>query len=259
MWQGPTALKSFKGLAEPSCRNFKALFFPPLSPNPSPPPPGGSGELNNHIRPTFCAGWRSRADANIQTHREPPECGTPVTGDAACVQFEGWPGTVNAPSLKTRPHTAVEGQFECWRFTVNSITSNTRPHRAVELPFLARRGERGVGGESGGCSARIATSLIAACAGTARATVRKHPQSETHGVALKPPAWRLCKCHSHTARYQVVTGRVVRGQGVSRGRDNSASHSGTALAKSKWSMADCNGFKGSPGAPSYPCCTSSMA
>ena len=76
---------------------------------------------------------------------------------------------MNTTRLKTRPQPAVEGRFEGWRFTVNSSTPNTRPHRAVELPFPARRGGRGVGGESGGCSARIAISLIAARAGVARA------------------------------------------------------------------------------------------
>ena len=245
-----------KALRNQVAETSRSCSFPPSPPTPLHPRRGDQGSSTAIFGQRFVRGG---VHAQTPTFKRVGNQRPRKRVDAACVHFEGWPGTENFTPLKTRPHAAVEGQFEGWRLTVNSITSNTRPHRAVELPFLARRGERGVGGESGGCSARIATSLIAACAGTARATVRKHPQSETHGVALKPPAWRLCKCHSHTARYQVVTGRVVRGQGVSRGRDNSASHSGTALAKSKWSMADCNGFKGSPGAPSYPCCTSSMA
>ena len=60
-------------------QNFKAMFFPPLSPNPSPPPPGRKGELNNPIWPTLCAGWRSRATCNIQTCREPRECESTLT------------------------------------------------------------------------------------------------------------------------------------------------------------------------------------
>ena len=71
-------------------------------------------------------------------------------------------------TLHTRPHTAVEGRFEGWRLTLNSSTSNTRPHTAVELPF-SPGGAREGWGESGGCSARIATSLIAAYAGPSRA------------------------------------------------------------------------------------------
>ena len=87
---------------------------------------------------------------------------------AACVHFEDWQSTVNAISSKTRPHMAVKGRFEGWRFTLNSSTSNTRPHTAVELPF-SPGGAREGWGESGGCSARIATSLIASCAVPARA------------------------------------------------------------------------------------------
>ena len=90
--------------------------------------------------------------------------------DAACVDFEGWQRTVNFTPLKTRPHTAVEGQFEGWRLTVNLSTSNTRPNRAVGPPFPPGGAGKGLGGESGGCSAGIATSLIAACAGAARAS-----------------------------------------------------------------------------------------
>ena len=108
--QRPKNHSNAKGLAGRDCRSFKALFIPPLSPNPSPPPPGGSGELNNRMWPTLCAGWRSRANANIQTCREPRELGT-TDADAACVHFECWPGTVNAAPLKTRPHPAVGPPF----------------------------------------------------------------------------------------------------------------------------------------------------
>ena len=119
---------------------------------------------------TLCGQRFVRGGVHVQTptfkrvgDRGPGKCVA-----AACVRFEGWPDIVNAKPSKTRPQPAVEGGFECWRLTVNSTTSNTRPHRAVELPFPARRGGRGVGGESGGCSARIATSLIAAYAGPAK-------------------------------------------------------------------------------------------
>ena len=88
--------------------------------------------------------------------------------DIACAHFEGWPSTVNSTTSNMRPHTAVEGCFEGWRLTVNSSTSNTRPHRAVGPP-LSPGGAREGWGESGGCSARIATQSIAAYAGPARA------------------------------------------------------------------------------------------
>ena len=92
------------------------------------------------------------------------------SNDAACVRFEGW------------------------RLTVNSTTSNTRPHRAVELPFPARRGGRGVGGESGGFSARIATPLIAACAGAARAGGPKTIQTQfkLNSASSPPPVVSRC-------------------------------------------------------------------
>ena len=61
---------SSEALRKQVAEDFNALFIPPLSPNPSPPPPGRKGELNNHIRPTLCLGWRSRATANVQTCRE---------------------------------------------------------------------------------------------------------------------------------------------------------------------------------------------
>ena len=79
---GPARASGLKALQRPCgtrLQKFQSLVHSPLSPNPSPPPPGGSGELNNHIRPTLCAGWRSRADANIQTRREPRKPVTPLT------------------------------------------------------------------------------------------------------------------------------------------------------------------------------------
>ena len=163
-----------KALRDEIAEVSKPCSFPPSPPTPLHPRRGGKGSSTAisgqrfvwggvHVRtPTFKRVGNQRPRKRV---------------DAACVHFEGWPGTENFTPLKTRPHAAVEGQFEGWRLTVNSITSNTRPHRAVELPFPARRGGRGVGGESGGCSARIATSLIAAYAGTARAAGQKHPHS----------------------------------------------------------------------------------
>ena len=59
--------------------------------------------------------------------------------------------------LPPLPHTTVKEHFECWRLPLNSPPC-TRAHIRLLAPFPARRGGRGVGGESGGCSARIATS-----------------------------------------------------------------------------------------------------
>ena len=77
-YAGPARAGGSKPLQRP-CGNrlqkLQRLVHPPLSPNPSPPPPGRKGELNSHIRPTLCVGWRSRADANLQTRREPCEPG----------------------------------------------------------------------------------------------------------------------------------------------------------------------------------------
>ena len=112
---------------------------------------------------------------------------------AAFVHFEGWQSTMNSTPSKTRPHRAVEGRFEGWRLTVNSSTSNTRPHRAVELPF-SPGGAREGWGESGGCSVRIATSLIAACACRTRAGGPKTMQrpfgnrlQKLHRLVHSPP------------------------------------------------------------------------
>ena len=100
--------------------------------------------------------------------------------------FEGWQSTMNPIPSKTRPQPAVKGHFEGWRFTVNSSTPNTRPHTAVELPF-SPGGAREGWGESGGCSARIATFSVAARAGPARAGVVE--------VIQRPCGKRLQKLH----------------------------------------------------------------
>ena len=79
--EGPIRASGSKVIQRPCgtrLQKLHGLVHSPLSPNPSPPPPGGSGELNNPMWSTLCAGWRSRADANIQTRREPRECGTPL-------------------------------------------------------------------------------------------------------------------------------------------------------------------------------------
>ena len=80
--EGPIRASGSKVIQRPCgarLQKLHGLVHSPLSPNPSPPPPGGSGELNNPMWSTRCAGWRSRADANIQTRREPRELGTRLT------------------------------------------------------------------------------------------------------------------------------------------------------------------------------------
>ena len=136
-------------------QKFQGLVHPPLSPNPSPPPPGRKGELNSHIWPMLCAGWRSCATGNVQTCREP--C---FQTDSATVHFEGWPSTVNSPPSNPLPHTAVKSHFECWPSTLNSPPLKTRPHTAVELPGPPG-GAREGWGESGDCIVRIAAHSVA--------------------------------------------------------------------------------------------------
>ena len=178
-----------KALRNQVAETSRSCSFPPSPPTPLHPRRGDQGSSTAIFGQRFVRGG---VHAQTPTFKRVGNQRPRKRVDAACVHFEGWPGTENFTPLKTRPHADVEGQFEGWRLTVNSTTSNTRPHRAVELPFLARRGERGVGGESGGCSARIATFLVAPCAGTARASGLK--------VIQRPCGTRLqkfqCLVHS---------------------------------------------------------------
>ena len=112
-------------------QKFLSLVLPPLSPNPSPPPPGRKGELNSRMWPTLCAGLSSIKTANIQTCRVPELC--------------RWQ---RPPRPAQRPIDKVLRHFY------------TRPHTAVELPGPPG-GAREGWGESGGCSAKIATQSIA--------------------------------------------------------------------------------------------------
>ena len=55
----------------------RLVHSPPL-PQPLSTPAGAERGANSPMWPTLCLGWRSRATANVQTRREPRECGTPL-------------------------------------------------------------------------------------------------------------------------------------------------------------------------------------
>ena len=141
---GPLALAE---TARAATENVAILALkPPLSPQPSLAPPGEKGSST-----ALCGRVLEVVEFTVRRqHSNSP--GTTLawdSNDAACVRFEGW------------------------RLTVNSTTSNTRPHRAVELPF-SPGGAREGWGESGGCSARIATQSMASHASSNWASALKH-------------------------------------------------------------------------------------
>ena len=130
-----------KALRNQIAEVFKPCSFPPSPPTPLHPRRGDQGSST-----TLCGQRFVWGGVHVRTPTFKP-AGNRVSlwpHDAACVRFEGW------------------------RLTVNSSTFNTRPHRAVGPP-LPPGGAREGWGESGGCSARMATQSIAACAVPARA------------------------------------------------------------------------------------------
>ena len=117
-------------------------FPPPSPPTPLHPRRGDQGSSTTLFgqrcvrggvhaqRPTFKLAGNQRPSKRV---------------DTACVHFEGWQRTVNAPPSNPLPHTAVKDHFEGWRCTVNSTTSNTRPHGAVGPPFSPGGAREGLG------------------------------------------------------------------------------------------------------------------
>ena len=140
--KGQRPTRHTKALRDEIAEVFNALFIPPSPPTPLHPRRG------DEVSSTTVFGQRCVRGG---VHAQQPTfklAGNRVSlahTAAACVHFEGWQSTVNATTLKTRPHAAVEGHFEGWRFTVNSTTSDTRPHRAVGSPFSPGGAREGLG------------------------------------------------------------------------------------------------------------------